>query len=67
MNKLFFAGASIVALFCAGAAIAQDQAAEPDAGGGSAASAVAEVVSTATRSPQSVDRVGSSITIIGSD
>ena len=65
MMKLLFAGASLAALCCANAAFAQQQAADPDVT--SDAATVAEVVATATRSPQSVSRIGSSVSVIDAE
>lgn len=54
--------ASVIAL-AAGAARAQE-APEPDVAGVAGASALREVVVTATRSPQPVERIGASVTVV---
>lgn len=62
MTKFLFTGASLAALCWANGAFAQQQAADPDVT--SDAATVSEIVASATRSPQSVSRIGSSVTVI---
>ncbi|MFZ5728025.1 MAG: TonB-dependent receptor, partial [Pseudomonadota bacterium] len=63
MKRVYLAAAGLAALSTAAPAAAQ-QAPEPDVAGRAGASAVSEVVVTATRTPQPIERIGAAVTVL---
>ncbi len=67
MNRIAYASlaaASLLAAFPAVAEITDQQAAAPDVAGRAGATAVADVIVTANRSAQPIERVGASVTVL---